>query len=157
MSTKDYLIGNLSIILCDAPYIYVCASLSDISKVEDSSSNFGFWYYVIIGISIFIVIVVIILVYYFSKKELTKTLKEIKEQRKQEQNSEERSVQSSSRSQPERTGRTITENVVNVKSKSGSDQNKSELESENGPKNNSGFIRRSENSSSITPISEQNI
>lgn len=74
MSSKDYIIGNTGIILCDAPYIYVAASLSDLSKVEDSSSNMGVWYYVIIGISIVIVIVVIFLVYYFAKKELKKTL-----------------------------------------------------------------------------------
>lgn len=78
MSAKDYFIGNLAIILWDAPYIYVWASLSDISEVEDSSGNLGVWYYVIIVLSISIVIVVIILVYYFAKKELAKTLEKIK-------------------------------------------------------------------------------
>lgn len=67
MGHVDYMIGNLAIILADAPYIYVCASLSDISKVQDSSSNLGFWYYVIIGVSIVIVIIVIVLVYIFAK------------------------------------------------------------------------------------------
>ena len=81
MSSKDYIIGNTSIILSNAPFIYVCASLNDISKVEDSSDNLGVWYYVIIGTSILIVIIVIIVVYYLAKRELRKTLAEIQQRK----------------------------------------------------------------------------
>ncbi|CAI2366749.1 unnamed protein product [Moneuplotes crassus] len=93
MSWTDYFIGNLGIILCDAPYIYVCASISDISEVEDSSSNLGVWYYVIIAISILIVIVVIILVYFLAKKELARTLELIKNEQKENEDNNNQSSQ----------------------------------------------------------------
>ena len=84
MSSLDYLIGNTAIILSDAPYIYVWASLSDLSKVEDSTSNLGVWYYIIIAASIVIVIVVIIIIYFLAKKELKKTIVQIQERKEAE-------------------------------------------------------------------------
>ena len=94
MSSKDYIIGNTSIILSNAPFIYVCASLNDISKVEDSSDNLGVWYYVIIGTSILIVIIVIIVVYYLAKRELRKTLEEIQQRKEKEKQDLENRMQS---------------------------------------------------------------
>lgn len=96
MSSWDYIIGNTTIILSDAPYIYVCASLTDLSKVEDTSSNLGFWYYVIIGVSIAIVVVVIVAVYFLAKKELKKTILRIQKEKEemQKQADERRHVES---------------------------------------------------------------
>lgn len=83
MRAWDYIIGNTTIILCDAPYIYVCASITDLSQVENSSSNLGNWYYVLIGISIVIVIIVIIIVFFLARKELRRTLKKIEEEKEE--------------------------------------------------------------------------
>lgn len=76
MSTKDYMIGNLVIIICDAPYIYVWASISDISSV--SSNPLGPWYYVLLAIGLLIVIIVIVMTYIYAKRELRKILNKIK-------------------------------------------------------------------------------
>ena len=81
MTSLDYVIGNLGIIISDAPYIYVWASISDISKVNNANQQLGVWYYVIIGISIVIVIIVIIMIYFFAKKELKKTIEKMQQEK----------------------------------------------------------------------------
>ena len=144
MSTKDYLIGNLSIIFCDAPYIYVSASISDVSKVEDSSSNFGVWYYIIIGFSIAIVIIVIVLVYYFSKKELLKTLKRIKERKNDSHKS--------------KTPGTLTgKNKINKDSSDISNFSAQENETESKPKENKSFPSAKGDCEVIQPIPEDEL
>ena len=144
MSTKDYLIGNLSIIFCDAPYIYVSASISDVSKVEDSSSNFGVWYYIIIGFSIAIVIIVIILVYFFSKKELLKTLKRIKEKKNDSHKS--------------KTPGTLTERDKTIKGPlDNSNFSAQENETESKSKENKSFPSAKGDSATIQPIPEDEL
>ena len=49
MSTCDYMIGTLPTFIADVPYIYVCASISDVSKIS-SSNPLGAWYYVLLAI-----------------------------------------------------------------------------------------------------------
>ena len=39
MSALDYIIGNTSIILCDAPFIYVWVSITDLSNLDNASQT----------------------------------------------------------------------------------------------------------------------
>lgn len=70
----DYVIGNIGTIFANAPYIFVCASLTDITKISEATSR-GPLYYVLMGVGIVILIIITCLVIYFSRKELKKTLK----------------------------------------------------------------------------------
>lgn len=76
MTTFDYCVGNLPIILIDLPYIYVCASISDVSKADDNP--LGVWYYVILAIGLVLIIIVVVLIYIYARRELNKTLEEMK-------------------------------------------------------------------------------
>ena len=146
MSAKDYFIGNLAIIFSDAPYIYISASLSDISKVENSSSNFGVWYYVIIGFSIIIAIVVIILVYYFSKNELLKTLKKIEEEKKKKVDNDNQNLQ--------RSGSWTRRDQTNKESTSRSHFSVQENENESKSKDNKSVPSVKGDRATIHPIPE---
>uniref|UniRef100_A0A7S3J0W2 VTT domain-containing protein n=1 Tax=Euplotes harpa TaxID=151035 RepID=A0A7S3J0W2_9SPIT len=90
MSTVDYIIGNLPIIVADVPYIWVCASISDVSKVTDSNP-LGVWYYVLLAVGLMIILIVIVLIYIFAKKEFNKTMANIKKQQEEEENRENQS------------------------------------------------------------------
>ena len=84
MKLWDYIIGNLSIIICDAPYIYVWVSITDISNVSNSVEGLGDWYYVLLSISIVITLCVVIAVVFYSRKEFKKTMLEIQRKKEQE-------------------------------------------------------------------------
>lgn len=77
MSIFDYMIGNLGIVICDAPTIYFYSSISDISNVGNSSDVLGDWYYVILSASIAVTIIVVIAVFFYTRRELKKTLSQI--------------------------------------------------------------------------------
>ena len=83
------MIGNLPIIVADVPYIYICASISDVSKVT-SSNPLGVWYYVLLAVGLIIIVTVIILIYFFARRELKKTMDQIKNSKENHQ--ENRSV-----------------------------------------------------------------
>lgn len=77
MSIIDYAVGNLGIVICDAPTIYFYSSISDISNVGNSTDVLGDWYYVILSVSITVTILVVIAVFYYTRRELKKTLSQI--------------------------------------------------------------------------------
>ena len=77
MKIIDYIIGNIGVVICDAPTIYFLSSISDLSNVNNSSDALGDWYYVILSISIVITIIVVIAVFYYTRRELKKTLSQI--------------------------------------------------------------------------------
>ena len=73
MKLIDYIIGNTSIIICDAPYIYVWVSITDISNVDNATEGLGDWYYVLLSIGITITILVVIAVIIYSRREFNRT------------------------------------------------------------------------------------
>ena len=81
MRVLDYIVGNTSIVICDAPYIYVCVSITDLSNVSNSMETLGDWYYVLLSIGIVITIGVVIAVIYYSRREFKKTLEEIQKRK----------------------------------------------------------------------------
>ena len=80
MSVLDYMIGNIPTFIADIPYIYVWASISDVSKLS-SSNPLGYWYYVLLAVGLVIIIIVVILITIFAKRELNKTMKNIENQK----------------------------------------------------------------------------
>lgn len=77
MNALDFMIGNLSSIILHTPTLYFIASVSDAHKIA-STSPIGGWYFVILAVSFVIVGVIVWLIYDFAKKELDKTLNNIK-------------------------------------------------------------------------------
>ena len=88
MKLWDYILGNTSIIICDAPYIYVWVSITDLSNVSNSMEGLGDWYYVLLSIGIAITIGVVIAVIFYSRREFRKTLLEIERKKAIENDSQ---------------------------------------------------------------------
>uniref|UniRef100_A0A7S3JKE9 Uncharacterized protein n=1 Tax=Euplotes harpa TaxID=151035 RepID=A0A7S3JKE9_9SPIT len=88
MTTVDYVIGNLPMLIADLPYIYVCASISDVSQLT-GSNPLGNWYYVLMVVGLLIIVLVVALIYVFAKRELDNTLEKI--QKQQEEGDDQRS------------------------------------------------------------------
>ena len=81
MSTCDYMIGNLVIFVSNVPYIYVCASISNVSDVSDNP--LGVWYYVLLVVGLIIAIIVAVMTFCYAKRELNKIMKRLKVQGEQ--------------------------------------------------------------------------
>jgi uncharacterized membrane protein YdjX (TVP38/TMEM64 family) len=76
MKLVDYWIGNLAIILCDGPYIYICCSISKITHgVQDTSAS-GILEFIVIIISVLIVLGVAIYVYKIAQAEADKIIEQ---------------------------------------------------------------------------------
>lgn len=80
MSTIDFIIGSLPILIADVPYIYVCASISDVSQAT-SSNPLGNWYYLLLSVGLVIIVAVVVLIYIFAKRELNNTLNKLEKKK----------------------------------------------------------------------------
>jgi phosphate/sulfate permease len=74
MKLLDYCIGNLAIIFCDAPYIYIWCSISKITKGVDEASTGAIIEFIVIIVSIFIVVGVAYYVYKVAQAEADKIM-----------------------------------------------------------------------------------
>lgn len=74
MTVIDYTIGNLTIIGCDGPYIYICCSISKITNSVSIDDNSKILEIIVILISIIIVVIVTIFVYRTAQEEADKIM-----------------------------------------------------------------------------------
>lgn len=74
MTLLDYWIGNLAIIFWDAPYIYICWSISKITGGVEEASAGAIVEFIVIIVSIFIVIGVAYYVYKVAQAEADKIM-----------------------------------------------------------------------------------
>lgn len=74
MTVLDYTIGNLTIIGCDGPYIYICCSISKITNSVTIDDNSKILEIIVIVISVIIVIIVTIFVYRTAQEEADKIM-----------------------------------------------------------------------------------
>ncbi len=72
MTTKDYLIGQLGMMVCDMPTIYLGASMSSLAKAGSGTSDFGPLNWIaLIGGGILVVVVIVIITVY-ARREFNK-------------------------------------------------------------------------------------
>ncbi|CAI2373059.1 unnamed protein product [Moneuplotes crassus] len=76
MSVFDYCIGNLAIIFCDGPYIYICCSISKISSGIEEASTGAVIELIVIIISVIIVLGVAYYVYKIAQSEADKIMEQ---------------------------------------------------------------------------------
>ena len=76
MKTKDYLIGQLGMLVCDIPTIYLGGSMSSLARAGSGTSGFGplNWIALIAGGILVIVVIVIITIY--ARREFNKEVEE---------------------------------------------------------------------------------
>jgi len=88
MTSLNYFIGNLFMLPCIVPTIYVGSSISSATEVENTSS-LGFVKWILMGIAGVILVIVFAGIVWYSRKELKKVLEEQKEREKKEKEAQE--------------------------------------------------------------------
>jgi Na+-transporting methylmalonyl-CoA/oxaloacetate decarboxylase gamma subunit len=80
MKFCDYLIGNIGLIPCDIPVVYIGASMNDLSQAGDSEVNPI--NLIVMGVGLVVVILIIGIISFYANREMKRSVKAMEDEKK---------------------------------------------------------------------------